>query len=83
MKDKVIGIEKCVFKLNDEAIAVYERFFDDKSDQIDDLERYQKHYLVSSVSKIGDKALIYAVLLQVIKKSIHLLCCNPEKNTIA
>ena len=67
MKGKVIGKEKYVFKLSNEAIAVSEIFFDDESGQIDTLERDCKHYLVPSVSKIRHKALMYAFLLQVIE----------------
>ena len=79
MKDKVVSKEKCFLELNNEAIDVHKRFFDNKSDQIDALGGDQKHYMVSSMSKVRDKVLIYTFLLQVIQKSMQLLHDNPEK----
>ena len=55
MKEKVIGKDKYVFKLNNDTVYVHERFFDEKSEQIDTLGSDCKHYLVSSESKIRDK----------------------------
>ena len=83
MKDKVIDKDKCVLKLNNDAVDVHERFFDEKSEQIDALESDYKHHFLSSESKIRVKDLMHAVLMQVIEKAIEKSHDCPEKTMIA